>query len=255
MTRLMRQISAVLTVAVVLSACAAGDIRDANDRLTDYYTAKMQAEASDDWRMLETSMASLSQLANEAASQAADEAKVLNKVSLYRIAATAAWQGNSAEVVDYGRAGQALCTDEVYAQVPRDCGMLMVIPTLAGVNAATGRLNRLQLELDQAAGNGTAEQGAEAEDIKNIYFESIDRLLNARSRIERSDAHPAFKAGVDDNIVRIQCRLLDGPARGVIVLTSGSVEQFNDDLRARGCRMLEEGVAADGFSCAPQNCD
>ena len=246
----------VLLLCLLLGGCAAGELRDANDRLTSYYLAKQQARDAQDWRMLEASLASLQSLAEDAAGQARAAQNRLNAISLYRVAATAAWQAGDGTVVAYGREGQALCDDATFNQAPRDCGMLLVIPTLAGVDETTGRVNDLQAEVSSAGDAAGITLRQRAEQVYDDYLQALDGLLARRADIQSSDAHPGFKQQVDENIASLFCEQLDSSTRGLLVLTdSGREAELDAALNERGCRILGAGILRSSLRCFTASCD
>ena len=245
-----------LLMGALCTGCAATELRDANERLTSYYVAKEQAETTSDWRMLESSVASLQALSVEATEIARNEADPLNKISFYRIAATAAWQADDPTVVAIGQEGQALCQGDDFDRAPRDCGMLLVIPTMAGVDETTQRLNDLQERVDAVSYVATPEDAAMAEQIYRDYDMALDTLLAQRSRIQASGAHPQFKDAVDTNIGILFCDNLKGKVLGVLGLVDSSrLTEARIEISARECDLARSGVPRDDLRCVTADCD
>ncbi len=89
--------------------------------------------------------AALSALADEAAARGANTSNSqVNRISFYRVAATAAWQAGDVKVVTYANEGFSLCDSENYQKAPRDCGMLSVIPGFASVDELTKRIEEIR---------------------------------------------------------------------------------------------------------------
>lgn len=240
----------------LLAGCPAVELRDANEQLTSYYLAKQQSMEAGDWQMLETSVASLKALAKDAASRARSEDNRLNRIALYRIAATAAWQAEVTDVVAYGREGQELCDDDTFKQAPRDCGMLMVIPTLAGVDETTGRLDELQPAVNAAGDDVSDSMRAATEQIYDDYVAALDVLLASRVNILASDAHPLFKEQLDENIDKLFCNLLEGQVRGLAVVTESTRrDEIAEGLDERFCRIVRAGVPRATVDCVNLACN
>jgi hypothetical protein len=208
----------LLGVIVLLNGCITLDLRQANRELTELYRAKSEAINSKQWEQEVTVNAALSALADEAAAQGADKSiSEINRISFYRIAATAAWQAGDAKVVAYAAEGFSLCTPENFSKAPRDCGMLSVIPDLASVDELTKRIEDAQ----RRAGGGTnlpTEQEVVQlfDDIKS----RIDSLLAKRGPIKKSSAHPQLIEGIDKRTGTILCSHLP-TARGLILQVAG----------------------------------
>ena len=109
----------MMGVIIFLNACVALSLREANHELADLYRAKSEAVNSRQWEQEMTVNAALSTLADEAAAQGADRSNsAINRISFYRIAATAAWQAGDVNVVAYAADGYSLCTPENYGKAP-----------------------------------------------------------------------------------------------------------------------------------------
>jgi hypothetical protein len=209
---------ALFAISVFLGGCAALDLRQANHELADLYRAKSEALNSGHWEQEVTVNAALSALADAAAAQGADtSSSQVNRISFYRIAATAAWQAGDPKVVAYANEGFSLCTPENYPKAPRDCGMLSVIPGFASVDELTKRMEGIRRR-----GSGGPNPPAEQEVVQ--LFEDIrsriDSLLRNRNTIRQSSAHPRLAEEIDKQAGTILCiHLLN--AGGLIVQIAG----------------------------------
>ena len=248
-----------LIIAVVgLTACTAFQMRDANEQLTSYYYAKQQAEKNDDWRMLEGTIASLSKLAADAAKQAEKEKdNVLNQIAFYRIATTAAWQAGESKVITYADGGQRLCAGDNFNRAPRDCGMLLVIPTLASADETTKRFNSLQAKVTAEGWGENPEDVTEAEKIYADYVTALNSLLSRRPDLQTSGAHPAFLQGVDKNIGTLLCKNIDEAVLGLIALTSTAerVSALECEVYEFKKRAFDAGLNQSSVSCLPEKKD
>jgi len=192
-----------LGISVLLNGCVTLSLRQANHELADLYRAKSEAIKSEQWEQEVTVNAALLALADEAATQGADKSiSEVNRISFYRIAATAAWQAGDAKVVMYAADGFSLCTPENYQTVPRDCGMLSVIPDFASVDELTKRIEDIQRRVSGAPNPPTEQEVVQLfDDIKS----RIDSLLAKRDPIKKSSAHPELIQGIDKRTGKILC--------------------------------------------------
>lgn len=218
----MRKIRTILPVILLLSIFLAGcttfDLRQANHDLADLYQAKREALLTGQWEQEISANAALSALAHEAAAQgAAERQSQLNRIAFYRIAATAAWQAGDPKVVQYATEGLSLCTPDAYPKVPRDCGMLSVIPGFASVDELTQKIDDLQ----KRDANDT--QPPTVQEVSQLYDDiksRIDSLLKNRDTIRRSRVHPKLIREIDKQIGTILCLHLHN-VRGLIVDVAG----------------------------------
>jgi hypothetical protein len=167
--KVLNRITLWVFIVVFLSSCTTFQLRDANNLLVDLYSAKMELEqkkyAPDEKLMLLANInEGLIQLAEDAAKEAQKrETKKLNKIAFYRIAATAAWQAmNTASdddkkkearkrILEYAAEGKSKCGNANDA--PRDCGMLLIIPTLAGIDEHGSIHKKVSDEIDEKKAN------------------------------------------------------------------------------------------------------
>jgi hypothetical protein len=192
---------------IILSGCVTLDLRQANHELANLYRVKSEAVNSKNWEQEVTANGALSVLADQAAKECSDKTiSQINRISFCRIAATAAWQAGSANVVNYADAGMSLCDkNDNFSKVPRDCGMLLVIPNLASADELTERYNELNERITEGSNPPTNEEVAELfKDTKS----RIDSLLNNRNTIIQSNAHPKLIESLDKYIGTLLCRNL-----------------------------------------------
>lgn len=248
MFRQRRLIFIFIGITLLLSGCTAIKLREANHMLTDYYLTMKQAKADQDWELIETTTAAMEALSKEAGKQAASETERLNQIAFYRIAATAAWQANSAEVVVYAKDGSQLCQDQNFNKAPRDCSMLLVIPYLAGVDQLVPTFNDYQARI-----NSTDGEKPSMTDLSNLFgkWESLlNGILNQHAKIAQSTVNPELKRAVDDRAKKILCSNLR-QTRGLMVRLSGNdlnndtVKSTTDRISKRKAKMVGMGIKGD----------
>lgn len=167
-----------IVACVSLVGCqTAMQLHEANEQLTSYYFAKSQAAG--DPAMAETATASLRDLGKTTAERARTEPDPLNKISFYRIAATAAWQAGDPDVIAYSTAGSDVCKEK-WSEAPRDCGMLLFIDDLAAVDETTAKFNALKAAVPTADG---------AIELLELYEESANSMIDNREQM--ADSVPA----------------------------------------------------------------
>ncbi|MHC4104792.1 MAG: hypothetical protein ACYSR9_07630 [Planctomycetota bacterium] len=241
----------VLTAAcVILTACTALKLRDANHELADLYLAKNEAIAKNLWQGEVTANAALEFLARDAAEQAAKEDDPENKISFYRIAATAAWQASSTAVIEYAVRGSELCDKGHYERAPRDCGMLLIIPYMASVDELTNKYNDIQQRFNQGENPGVEEVTRLFNDLQK----RLNHILKSRSAIAASSAHPKLLEEIDRRSGQILCKHIGG-ARAFIVRVAGTESQafkgamcdtFNIEVK-----LMELGFTNQTAACLP----
>ncbi len=207
-----------LLIGVLLNGCVTLDLRQANHELADLYRAKSEAINSKQWEQEVTVNAALSALADEAATRGADKSlSEVNRISFYRIAATAAWQAGDVKVVAYANEGLSLCTPENYQKAPRDCGMLSVIPGFASVDELTERIEDIKR---RASGGSNPPSEQEVVQLFNDLKSRIDSLIRNRNTIKQSSAHPKLIEEIDKQVGTTLCQHLL-TARGLILQVAG----------------------------------
>ena len=248
-----------IVVVLTLAGCTALKLRDANDQLTTYYYAKLEAEKARSFPMIESAVASLNTLSENAAAQANEETNVLNQIAFYRIATTAAWQAGDTRVLEYGQSGQALCRGDAAAKAPRDCGMMAVIPSLASVDEKTRALDKLQARVTASDWQRNTADKENAESIYGAYRDAFNTLIEQRPVLQSSGAHAAFLNGVDRNLGTLLCSLIDDSARGLLGLAgSDLVNAMDAPVKKMKCALrnakVDPGLAPCIRNLTPQSC-
>jgi hypothetical protein len=241
-----------LGISILLNGCVTLNLRQANHELADLYRAKSEAINNKQWEQEITVNAALSALADEASAQGADKFNSeVNRISFYRIAATAAWQAGDAKVVEYASDGFSICSPENYGKAPRDCGMLAVIPDFASVDELTKRIDDIQRRISAGPTPPSEQEVVQLfDDIKS----RIDSLLAKRDPIKKSSAHPALIQGIDKRTGTILCTHLQ-TAKVLIVRVAGDKSDAHrkarcDDYKLKG-KMKELGFSQQNADCLP----
>lgn len=193
----------VIVSSLMLSACAATQIHSYNNTLVELYETKTRAETAEQWAQYETATTGLENLATEAEQAADKETTAVNKISLYRVAATAAWQSESnAGVLRIADKGSKLCGENRNVDsAPRDCAMLGVIPLLAAIDDTARRY-----ELLNAAVNETLKEDRESKHgpatvkIFAEYEKGLSDLLTKRASATRPKVSDGYRRVLDQNI-------------------------------------------------------
>ncbi len=203
-SEVVRAVGLFCSLAVV-TGCTALTVSDANEQLTAAYQAKVAAKQSTprDQTGLLLAQTSLSQVADDAGAAAEHSRGAANRISLYRIAAVAAWQAGDSGATDrYATLGQAECADQ--AQPPqRDCGMLAIIPSLRSADEQTAAVEALRQRL-RAAPPGQEER-EEAERIFGNYQDGFDRILEQRRHWAGGTMPTGFIEAIDANLDVLVC--------------------------------------------------
>ncbi len=246
---------ALISAVLGLAGCTALQLRDANSQLTTYYYAKQEAVKNGDFEMIASAFSSLSTLAAGAAEQAKKEKNVMNQISFYRIAATAAWQAEDKRALEYGTDGQKLCNEgENFQNTPRDCGMLAVIPTLASIDETTKRLDALKEKTEPFDYEASSPDAAEAEAIFSNYVEALNRLVKTRPNLHDKGAHPDFLKAVDTNLVKLVCENMV-TANGLVALTeSNTIAESRATTGDADCLLIKSGVDPAMIGCKAGEC-
>lgn len=188
-----------------------------NEELTNLYAARVEARAGDDVIMAETTTAALRSLAARARAEAEAATDPADAVSFYRIAATAAWQGESPDVAAISDSGWSICERDDFDAARRDCVMLLVIPDLAATDALTARLDEQNRQVREArerpAGDTRDAEletiGETADDMFASLETRFDVLAGATERFPPATVPPALVAQLEHNRDFIYCRLRD----------------------------------------------
>lgn len=223
------QLTLSLICILALVACKATDIHDANQRLTNYYLTKVAAERQREhernlgrtepqhsFTLFQAAIEGLNQLAAFAVGQAKSVSSIENKIAYYRIAATAAWQAENSNVLIYGQAGQQLCekAKKNAKYPPRDCGMLVVIPALAGVDEQTNKFNKLRQRFES---NLPKEPNLADKEQARVIFDNYSKLfmqlVEQRKNLATAQMSAVFMKGLDSNLSTLLCDHIDDNAR------------------------------------------
>jgi hypothetical protein len=244
----------LILVVVGLTGCTVFQLRDANEQLTSYYYAKQQAENNNDWRMLEGTIASLSQLAADAAKQAEKEKdNVLNQIAFYRIATTAAWQAGETNVLTYAGEGQKLCTDDNFKRAPRDCSMLIVFPIFAAVDETTKKFESLHAKVIATPAEQRKSYAKATEKIFEDYQGALLSILKQRPRLAKNEVHTDFLKALDRNTGSLLCKLIGFNAVGLIATAKGNVNNAKCELYELRKRAFSAGLNQSSANCLPQS--
>ena len=218
----------------LFSGCqTAAHLNDANEQLLSYYTAKSQAA---DPTMKETAVASLQGLATNTAERANAESDPLNKISFYRIAATAAWQAGDANVVEYAAAGSQVCEDQ-WDNAPRDCGMLLFIDDLAAIDETTATFNELK------ASNASVD---EAVDVFERYEATANTMIEIRPQLA-TNVPVSLLVGFDKRLDELICSLIAVGANGLAVTAGATIDGA---CRIDNLRLKSRDAGTDLPSCS-----
>ena len=232
--RYARQLPLAVAMGVLLAGCAtATQVSSANEQLMTLYTAKVEVS---DPAMAETVLASLKDLSEETAAQARSATDPLNRISLYRIAATAAWQAGDAQVVELAREGIDVC-EEHWNRAPRDCGLLVFVADLAAVDETTASFNTL----DAATASATA-----ALEVLDRYEASARSMIGRRSQIA-GRAPATLVAAFDDRLDDLICVKY---GIGAIGLAAAAGAEFDGACRLANLRVLAGRAGAELPSCS-----
>jgi len=222
-----------ITLGLLAGCQTAAHLNDANEQLLSYYTAKSQAA---DPTMKETAVASLQVLATDTAERAEAESDPLNKISFYRIAATAAWQAGDANVVEYAAAGSQACVDQ-WANAPRDCGMLLFIDDLAAIDETTATFNGLK------ASSASVD---EAVDVFERYEATANAMIEIRPQLA-TNVPASLLTGFDKRLDELICSLIAGGANGLAVTAGATID---GTCRIGNLRLKSRDAGADLPSCS-----
>lgn len=167
----------VVGTALLLSGCGAIKINELDEKLVSLHQLKTQTQDTEEgpFRMSDAIRFRFAELAKEALEAASKlgSGEQLNKVSLYRIAATARWQSldrkfefqsaddgkesGLASTLTISQAGTAVCNEKyskdakrtVADLLPRDCFLFDVLPYLEDQDRATTLFRTAELNHDK----------------------------------------------------------------------------------------------------------
>jgi hypothetical protein len=193
----------VIVSLLMLSACATTQIHSYNSALVEFYETRSRAEADQQWTQYETATAGLENLATEAEQAADKESTALNKISLYRVAATAAWQSErDADVLRITDKGNKLCAENNNAEsAPRDCAMLDVIPLLAALDDAARRYELLIAAVKETPKEDwETKHGPATVEIFADLERGLSDILTKRERTKTLKVSDGYRKIMDKNI-------------------------------------------------------
>lgn len=253
---------ALLCAVALLSACTAFDLREANQQLVTYYTAKQnalaaqkQAAAGGDegsFAIVEGLRDSFSLLGEQAFAQAGVETDPLNRIAFYRIATTAAWQARDGRAADYAAEGIRLCEAGSANEAPTDCALLMVMPTLASVDAETIKVSQLDKRVAAQGHTPSEEDRQQAEAIFGALSDAFTRLVIQRVSALDTPVSESFVTALDRNIGTLLCRHIARSALGVLGQVESRVERMETasiQVSEMKCDAIAAKVAASQASC------
>ncbi|MEJ2308454.1 MAG: hypothetical protein P8Z78_03935 [Gammaproteobacteria bacterium] len=259
-TRLFRL--GVFCVAVLFSACTAIDLRDANQQLVTYYTAKQNALAAqqkatasgdeDSFVILEGLRDSFGLLGEQAFAQAGAARDPLNRIAFYRIATTAAWQAQNGKAGDYAAEGVRLCEAGNKANAPTDCALLIVMPSLASVDVETRKLNQLDKSVSAPGHIPTEDDRQQAEAIFGALSDAFTRLLRQRMSTRGTPVSESFVIALDRNIGILLCQHIAGSALGELGQVESTVERMQAasiEVSKMKCDAIAAGINPSHADC------
>ena len=239
-----------LILAVGMTACTTIELRDANKQLTNFYSAKMQAKENNDWAVLGSTIESMNLLAQDAAMQAEKEkGNIQNRISFYRIAATAAWQAGNKNAKTYAEKGSALCEGDNYNSAPRDCGMLMVIPYFASVDEITNKFQDVHDKIMATEPEQRNNYAHDAEAIFNDYQAALISILDKRPQITSSMVHPDFITALDYNTGKLLCDRMETETIGLIATAKGDRKKCKCEVYKLKLKAFDVGLRRSCVSC------
>jgi len=236
-----------ITAIALLAGCqTALQLHDANQQLTSYYYAKNQV--TDDPAMRETAIASLRDLGKASAAAARKTKDPLNKISFYRIAATAAGQADDPAVLEYAGEGSKVC-EKHWSEAPRDCGMLTFIDDIAAVDETTAEFNRVS--------NSESPTAQQAQKIFENYEASAKNMIAGFETLATSvpaEMLTVYSKRIDDLV----CISIGNNARGLVNQTEGDINakcRFNNLwFEAMEAEITLSKCPQSGAPTAAQNC-
>lgn len=203
---------------LLMAACANSGFRsgrtinDLNKELSTLYYMKKAAEtagASGDLVFTDSPIVDdLSALAGRAQAEAKKASNPLIAISLYRIAAVAAWQAGSIDVINISLTGRELCEqgDEGRDAPPRDCGMLFVIPDIAASDTLSYQLDALRAGTRGVAqGQGSGEDKSKARKFFDKFIFHFRGLHGRQNIIAATGVTQKFKAVLHGRIFTVIC--------------------------------------------------
>lgn len=250
------RVKLIFFLAVILSAsCTGASNLRLNEELTNLYVAKQDSRDSADVILEQTFVDAFASLAARAESAARSSSNTADAVSFYRIAATAAWQGNAENVEDLSNSGWARCNEKGFDKARRDCVMLLVIPDLAAAEELSRGLDEVRDQVDETRRN--AEDGESTASLAELSsaIDDIFKSLNARFEVleaaqidfEDKSLPPGLMAQLARNQNFIFCRMTD--ANGVLLRGAGTNDRRFIDNQATLSAILQARDEGTDMTC------
>jgi len=226
----MKRMLTIIAAVVLVASCAGVSNLRLNEELTNLYTAQIDARDSDDVILKETVGEAFRSLALRAEDQAQKATTTEDAVSFYRIAATAAWQGESTNVEALGNSGWMKCEEPGFDKARRDCVMLLVIPDLAATDGLTTSLDDVKSRVnaerakpaDQQSPAVLGEIGNASDDIFDKLNSRFGVLSEARAEFSTASLPSALLDRLKKNQDFIFCRMRD--ANGMLLRAVGNTD-------------------------------
>ncbi|GAC13858.1 hypothetical protein [Aliiglaciecola lipolytica] len=198
----------VITPLFLVGCATTFTLMDANEQLNSYYSSLEQAKTTKDYTMEVTALSMLADLATTTAQEAEKSKTALNKISLYRVAATAAWKAEETSVVAYSNAGVKVCEKE-WNNAPRDCGMLTFIKDLASIDETTRLFNIETLKTNTQINDQVAL------DIFNRYEATATDMIRMHTHLLES-VPESLLTEFDKRLSTLICKHISQGASGLL---------------------------------------
>jgi hypothetical protein len=224
----MRNSIRIIVVVAVIAGCNSVSIINLNKQLTELESELIDARNASDAARITAINKDFVSLSTNAESNVEKAKTAADAISLYRIAATSAWQGGGSNVVLLSSNGFDECQELGLADAPpRDCFMLRIIPDLAATDAITVRLDKAKMDVNAERARPPAEQsaatmrqiGTDSNAIFNDFENRFEGLGNAITEFMEVDLPDGLLERATGNQDFIFCRLRD--ALGVQILSAG----------------------------------
>jgi hypothetical protein len=223
------KILVAVLLATLLSSCQSTSIRALNDSLSNTYLSMQQATQGKNQMLLQNAQISLANLANEAKTEAQKATDTRNKIVLYRIAATAAWQSGTLDTLAFAKPGQQSCDalsdgDQV-AEMATQCAMLAMLPIYAEVDSATATYDQLFARSRQPM---NAEQktdlGTQLKAVVARYNTMIQAALHQRRTLDSTVVSSGFLQQADGHLDSMVCGHIESANNLMGTLIAGAAE-------------------------------
>lgn len=261
--KIIQRVIISLILCLFLSGCNAFYLRDANKMLVDLYTTKLELDRTpnkpDEKLILSGNIhESFSKLAKDSAAEAEKiGTNKLNKIAFYRIASTASWQAmNTAtndenkdaaknQIMAYSKAGFLECSNP--KEAPRDCAMLLIIPTLAGIDEHTKIFEDFNKKM--ASGEATEEDALE---LFKTEKTAITLLVDGYNKISETDIHPDFLNHLKEIMRQDYCQRVNQAKNIILRKFDENSQKFKDT--AKEAEDIKKSLIKIGIDGAALNC-